>query len=77
MKCAECSAEWIPDLKDFRNDYWPATEHFATIYAMDVFSSYENLKMAAPGVSCQAFLRMIDQRTIRFGRVGILLTIDI
>ncbi|KAF3837678.1 hypothetical protein F7725_009446, partial [Dissostichus mawsoni] len=26
--------------------------------------------MAAPGLSCQAFLRMLDQRTFRFGRSG-------
>ncbi|XP_041839624.1 uncharacterized protein LOC121638734 [Melanotaenia boesemani] len=28
------------------------------------------MKMAAPGLSCQAFLRMLDQRTVRFGRTG-------
>ncbi|KAJ4923580.1 hypothetical protein JOQ06_021491, partial [Pogonophryne albipinna] len=28
------------------------------------------MKMAAPGPSCQAFLRMLDQRTFRFGRSG-------
>ncbi|XP_062412037.1 uncharacterized protein LOC134102072 isoform X2 [Sardina pilchardus] len=71
MKCAECNASWIAEVGDLvRSDYWPATEHFATVYAMDVFSSYEDMKMAAPGLSCQAFLRMIDQRTIRFGRSG-------
>ncbi len=29
------------------------------------------MKMAAPGLSCQAFVRMLDQRTVRFGRVSI------
>ncbi|KAG5848602.1 hypothetical protein ANANG_G00100260 [Anguilla anguilla] len=28
------------------------------------------MKTAAPGMSCQAFLKMLDQRTIRFGRMG-------
>ncbi|KAI9520073.1 hypothetical protein NQZ68_021792 [Dissostichus eleginoides] len=28
------------------------------------------MKMAAPGLSCQSFLRMLDQRTFRFGRSG-------
>ncbi|KAI5101618.1 hypothetical protein C0J45_8821 [Silurus meridionalis] len=28
------------------------------------------MKMAAPGLSCQAFSRMLDQRTVRFGRTG-------
>ncbi|KAJ4936580.1 hypothetical protein JOQ06_001169 [Pogonophryne albipinna] len=28
------------------------------------------MKMAAPGLSFQAYLRMLDQRTLRFGRTG-------
>ncbi|XP_073717651.1 uncharacterized protein [Misgurnus anguillicaudatus] len=28
------------------------------------------MKMAAPGLSCQAFLRMLDQRTVCFGCTG-------
>ncbi|GAA6079205.1 uncharacterized protein LOC124379646 isoform X1 [Tachysurus ichikawai] len=35
-----------------------------------VFLSFEEMKMAAPGLSCQAFSRMLDQRTVRFGRTG-------
>lgn len=54
-----------------RNDYWPATSHFSTVYATDVLFSFEELKMAAPGLSSQAFLRMLDKRTVRFGRVSI------
>lgn len=51
-----------------RNDYWPATSHYSTVYATDVLFSFEELKMAAPGISSQAFLRMLDQRTVRFCR---------
>ncbi|XP_059367594.1 uncharacterized protein LOC132106020 isoform X1 [Carassius carassius] len=71
MKCEACKATWSPGVDDLvRNDYWPATFHFSTVYSIDVFYSYEELKMAAPGLSCQAFLRMLDQRTVRFGRIG-------
>ncbi|KAG1926327.1 hypothetical protein F2P79_024952 [Pimephales promelas] len=71
MKCEACKATWSAGVDDLvRNDYWPATLHFSTVYATDVFCSYEELKMAAPGLSCQAFLRMLDQRTVRFGRVS-------
>ena len=72
MKCEACKATWSAGVDDLvRNDYWPATLHFSTVYSTDVFHSYEELKMAAPGLSCQAFLRMLDQRTVRFGRVSI------
>ncbi|KTG05832.1 hypothetical protein cypCar_00040498, partial [Cyprinus carpio] len=71
MKCEACKTTWSPGVDDLvRNDYWPATLHFSTVYSTDVFYSYEELKMAAPGLSCQAFLRMLDQRTLRFGRIG-------
>lgn len=71
MKCEACKATWSAGIEDLvRNDYWPATLHFSTLYSTDVFHSYEELKMAAPGLSCQAFLRMLDQRTVRFGRTG-------
>lgn len=77
MKCEKCHATWTAGVGDLvKSDYWPAAQHFSTIYCTDVFSSYEDIKMAAPGLSCQAFLRMLDQRTIRFGRVGILVTIE-
>ena len=72
LACEACKATWTAGVEDLlRSDYWPATLHFATIYATDVFFSFEEMKMAAPGLSCQAFLRMLDQRTVRFGRVSI------
>ncbi|XP_058638228.1 uncharacterized protein LOC131544180 [Onychostoma macrolepis] len=43
---------WAAGVVDLnRSDYWPATLHFATIYATDVFFSFEEMKMAAPGLS--------------------------
>lgn len=72
LSCGACHATWVAAVDDLiQSDYWPATLHFATIYATDVFTSFEEMKMAAPGLSCQAFLRMLDQRTVRFGRVSI------
>ncbi|XP_059921902.1 uncharacterized protein LOC132468207 isoform X1 [Gadus macrocephalus] len=71
MKCEACKATWSAGVDDLvRNDYWLATLHFSTVYSTDVFHSHEELKMAAAGLSCQAFLRMLDQRTVRFGRTG-------
>ncbi|KAF4119224.1 hypothetical protein G5714_001275 [Onychostoma macrolepis] len=45
---------WAAGVVDLnRSDYWPATLHFATIYATDVFFSFEEMKMAAPGLSVE------------------------
>lgn len=76
LGCEGCDATWTCGVHDLNlNDYWPATLHFSTVYATDVFYTFEELKMAAPGLSCQAFLKMLDQRTIRFGRVSTLVYI--
>lgn len=73
LSCDSCQASWTAGVDDLiRSNYWPATLKFSTIYATDVFFSFENIKMASPGLSCQAFLKMLDQRTFHFGRVSIL-----
>lgn len=70
--CEACQATWSAAVADLNSShYWPATLQFATIYTTDIFFSFEEVKMVAPGLSCQAFLRMLDQRTVRFGRVSI------
>ena len=52
LACEACKATWTAGVEDLlRSDYWPATLHFATIYATDVFFSFEEIKMAAPGLS--------------------------
>ncbi|KAJ8352052.1 hypothetical protein SKAU_G00235280 [Synaphobranchus kaupii] len=38
------------------------------IYKLDVFSSFEDLKITSPGFSRQAFAKWLEQRTLRFGR---------
>ncbi|XP_062340253.1 uncharacterized protein LOC134038726 [Osmerus eperlanus] len=50
--------------------YWPASVHFETMYEAGLFRSFLDLKLLAPGVSCQAFLGMLDQRTMTYGRSG-------
>ena len=71
LSCHTCDATWAAGLDNLiQSGYWPATIQFSTIYGTDVFYSLEEMKMAAPGLSCQAFLRMLDQRTFRFGHVS-------
>ncbi|XP_030582084.1 uncharacterized protein LOC115778169 [Archocentrus centrarchus] len=71
LRCEARQTSWTSGVDQLnRSDYWPATLHFSTVYATDVFFSFEEMKMAAPGLSCQAFLKMLDQRTVRFGRMG-------
>ncbi|XP_056611877.1 uncharacterized protein LOC130428059 isoform X3 [Triplophysa dalaica] len=41
-----------------------------TVINMKVFLSFEDLKMAAPGLSRLAFIRMLDMKTAHYGRSG-------
>ncbi|MEQ2285652.1 hypothetical protein AMECASPLE_034099, partial [Ameca splendens] len=69
LVCEACDATWTSGVHDLNLiDYWPATLHFSTLYGTDVFFTFEEMKMAAPCLSCQAFLKMLDQRTVHFGR---------
>ncbi|XP_077093869.1 uncharacterized protein LOC143745625 [Siphateles boraxobius] len=71
IRCKACKATWSPGVDDLiRNDYWSATSHYSTVYVTDILFSFEELKMPAPGMSSQAFLRMLDQRTVGFGLSG-------
>lgn len=74
LSCISCCLTWSPSIKDIQRDgYWPGsgTTNFCTLYATDIFQSFYDLKIAAPGVSLKAFLRMLDARTVRFGRVSV------
>ena len=72
LTCESCKATWTAGVDDIlKEDYWPATLQFSTVFATDVFFSFEEMKMASSGLSCQAFLRLLDRRTVRFGRVSI------
>ncbi|XP_035528808.1 uncharacterized protein LOC118336301 [Morone saxatilis] len=71
LTCEGCQATWTAGLDDLINSgYWPATLHFVTIYETDLFYTFEDMKMASPGMSFQAYLRMLEKRTARFGRIS-------
>ncbi|KAA0716633.1 hypothetical protein E1301_Tti023845 [Triplophysa tibetana] len=71
MNCRTCLASWTPEVGDLLcSGYWPGTVGFQTIYQLDVFTSFEDLKINAPGLSRQAFVKMLEQRSQQFGRRG-------
>ncbi|XP_035006830.1 uncharacterized protein LOC118103835 [Hippoglossus stenolepis] len=66
-----CGKTCSVDIADLvKSGYWPATVNFETLYAVDLFSTFEDLKVAAPGMSRQAFVSMLEHRTKVFGRSG-------
>ncbi|XP_036071950.1 uncharacterized protein LOC112143901 [Oryzias melastigma] len=66
--CGKILDVGIGDLVD--SGYWPATVNFETVHTMDLFTSYEDLKITAPAMSRHAFIGMLEQRTKVFGRSG-------
>ncbi|KAI4799681.1 hypothetical protein KUCAC02_016746 [Chaenocephalus aceratus] len=70
IKCP-CGKTWSIGLGDLaESGYRPATVHVETLYAVDLFTTYEDLKIAAPGMSRQAFVSMLEHRTELFGRLS-------
>ncbi|KAF4116508.1 hypothetical protein G5714_003997 [Onychostoma macrolepis] len=61
--CGKTLPVTISDLVE--SGYWPATVNFETLYLVDLFTTYEDLKITAPGMSRQAFVS-----TKLFGRSG-------
>ncbi|XP_067305976.1 uncharacterized protein [Pseudorasbora parva] len=53
-----------------KSGYWPATANCETLYKIDVFVSYDHMKLTAPGLSRQSFTSLLEQRTEFFGRSG-------
>ena len=66
--CGNTLPETITDLVE--SGYWPATINFETLYMVDLFTTYEDLKITAPGMSRHAFVSMPECRTKLFGRVS-------
>ncbi|XP_073717457.1 uncharacterized protein [Misgurnus anguillicaudatus] len=69
--CPLCSTKWTPgigDLLKFR--YWPATTSCQMLFKFDVFTSFEQMKLASPSLSQQAFLKMLEHRSLSTGRMG-------
>lgn len=66
-----CGKTWDVSIGDVvESGYWPAILHFDTLYTVDLFTTYEDLKITAPGMSRQAFVGMLEQCTKLFGRVS-------
>ncbi|KAJ4937297.1 hypothetical protein JOQ06_001876 [Pogonophryne albipinna] len=66
-----CGKTWSIGMDDLvESGYWPATVNFETLYAVDMFTTYEDLKITAPGMSRQTFVSMLEHRTKLFGRVS-------
>ncbi|XP_025758876.1 uncharacterized protein LOC102077695 isoform X2 [Oreochromis niloticus] len=71
VRCTSCGLMWSPSVKDILGSgYWPGTLNFCTLFSMDVFQSFYDIKKAAPGMSLKAFVKMLDERTAHFGRTG-------
>ncbi|KAA0721362.1 hypothetical protein E1301_Tti021598 [Triplophysa tibetana] len=69
LHCEKCRETWVPGVLEMqKSGYWPATVNFCTVYDDEVFMSFEDLKMAAPGLSRLAFIRMLDMKTVHYGR---------
>ncbi|XP_016343832.1 uncharacterized protein LOC107690107 [Sinocyclocheilus anshuiensis] len=70
LLCKVCLAQWTPDMSDLiRSGYWPASVNADTLFSVDVFSTFEEMKTIAPSLSRQGFLQMLERRTCHFGRV--------
>ncbi|XP_077099992.1 uncharacterized protein LOC143750689 [Siphateles boraxobius] len=70
--CPSCSAEWTPEVKDLPvYRYWPASTSCQTLYKFDVFTSFEHMKVTAPAMSRQAFLKMLEHRSVQAGRLSL------
>ncbi|XP_063076858.1 uncharacterized protein LOC134466889 [Engraulis encrasicolus] len=69
--CSLCDQSWEVTVDDLiMSSYWPGSVACQTIFDVDLFRSYRSLKLLAPGLSRQAFLGMLDDRTKTYGRAG-------
>lgn len=67
VSCTSCDLMWSPSVKDILGSgYWPGTLNFCTLFSMDAFQSFYDIKKAAPGMSLKAFVKMLDERTAHF-----------
>ncbi|TKS69391.1 S-antigen protein [Collichthys lucidus] len=67
--CPLCDYKWTPGINDLLGcRYWPATTSCQLLFKFDVFTSFEEMKLASPALSQQAFLRMLEHRSLSTGR---------
>ncbi|XP_027138177.1 uncharacterized protein LOC113746493 isoform X2 [Larimichthys crocea] len=69
--CPLCDYKWTPGINYLLGcRYWPATTSCQLLFKFDVFTSFEEMKLASPALSQQAFLRMLEHRSLSTGRMG-------
>ncbi|XDV14187.1 hypothetical protein PO909_002366 [Leuciscus waleckii] len=69
ISCPLCSSKWTPGISDLlQYRYWPATTSCQMLFKFDLFTSFEQMKLASPALSQQAFLRTLEHRC--FALVG-------
>lgn len=72
LSCASCGHSRETSLSELqRSGYWPGNIPASMLFTTDVLVSFQEMKMASPGMSFQAFVKMLDEKTIIFGRVSI------
>ncbi|XP_026016981.1 uncharacterized protein LOC113018138 isoform X1 [Astatotilapia calliptera] len=50
VSCTSCGLMWSPSVKDFQGGgYWPGTLNFCTLFSMDVFQSFYDIKKLQQG----------------------------
>ncbi|KAJ0037241.1 hypothetical protein NL108_018405 [Boleophthalmus pectinirostris] len=66
-----CGRTQTVDLKTLIDGgYCPATVNSDTVFEVDLLATFGELKVTAPALSCLAFVGLLDQRTLSFGRSG-------
>ncbi|XP_075328755.1 uncharacterized protein LOC142387450 [Odontesthes bonariensis] len=71
VSCPHCSSKWTPGISNLMNcKYWPATANCRMLFKFDVLTSFEQMKLASPALSQQAFIRMLEHRALHTGRMG-------
>ncbi|KAG1952334.1 hypothetical protein F2P79_010255 [Pimephales promelas] len=71
LSCALCGHSRETSLSKLqRSGYWPGNIPASLLFTTDVLVSFQEMKMASPGMSFQAFVKMLDGKTNLFGRSG-------
>ncbi|KAK2905455.1 hypothetical protein Q8A67_007254 [Cirrhinus molitorella] len=65
LSCPVCGYSREPSLSELqRSLYWPGNIPASILFATDVLVSFREMKMPSPGISFQAFVKMLDEKTI-------------
>ena len=71
LYCGGGGTTWTPGLVDVQQSgYWPATIQSSVLYDCEVFKAFEDFKLASPGSSRLAMVKMLNMKTTSYGRVS-------